>query len=65
MTLENRRNEFRAGPNSQQKTYLNGGDSMNWKNSRVLITGGASFIGSAIVDALVEGGARKEVATAV
>jgi nucleoside-diphosphate-sugar epimerase len=27
---------------------------MNWKNTRTLVTGGASFIGSALVDALVE-----------
>jgi len=34
---------------------------MNWKKSHVLVTGGASFIGSAIVDALVERGARIRV----
>jgi nucleoside-diphosphate-sugar epimerase len=34
---------------------------MNWKNSRVLVTGGASFIGSAIVDSLVERGVRIRV----
>ncbi len=35
---------------------------MNWKQARVLVTGGASFIGSSIVDALVERGARVRVA---
>ncbi len=35
---------------------------MNWKGSRVLVTGGASFIGSHLVDALVERGARVQVA---
>jgi len=34
---------------------------MDWKHSRVLVTGGASFIGSALVDALVERGARVRV----
>jgi nucleoside-diphosphate-sugar epimerase len=34
---------------------------MNWKNLRVLVTGGASFIGSALVDALVERGARVRI----
>lgn len=35
---------------------------MEWKNRRVLVTGGASFIGSALVDALVERGARVRIA---
>jgi nucleoside-diphosphate-sugar epimerase len=34
---------------------------MNWNNKRVLITGGASFIGSHLVDALVEKGAGIKV----
>lgn len=35
---------------------------MDWKGRRVLVTGGASFIGSHLVDALVERGARVRVA---
>jgi len=34
---------------------------MNWKNRRVLVTGGCSFIGSSLVDALVDRGARVRV----
>ena len=30
---------------------------MSWESRRVLVTGGASFIGAALVDALVERGA--------
>ena len=35
---------------------------MNWQNSKVLVTGGASFIGSHLTDALVELGASVRVA---
>ncbi len=34
---------------------------MDWKNRRVLVTGGASFIGSTLTDALVSRGARVRV----
>src|SRR5262245_59938490 len=34
---------------------------MNWKGKRVLVTGGASFIGSHLVDTLVARGARVRV----
>jgi len=35
---------------------------MNWKNKTVLVTGGASFIGSHLVDKLVELGGRVKIA---
>lgn len=34
---------------------------MNWKDKRVLVTGGASFIGSGLVDALVQRGATVRI----
>ena len=34
---------------------------MDWKNRKVLVTGGASFIGSSLADALVKRGAKVRV----
>ena len=39
-----------------------GNGRMNWSGTQVLVTGGCSFIGSHLVDALVERGARVRVA---
>ena len=38
---------------------------MDWKKQKVLVTGGASFIGSHMVDSLVDRGAFVRVADAV
>jgi nucleoside-diphosphate-sugar epimerase len=35
---------------------------MNWKNTKVFVAGGASFSGSALVDALVQCGAWADTA---
>ena len=35
---------------------------MNWKNKKVLVTGGASFIGSHLTEKLIEKGAKVRVA---
>ncbi len=35
---------------------------MNWKNKKCLVTGGASFIGSHLVESLVEKGSQVRVA---
>jgi UDP-glucose 4-epimerase len=34
---------------------------MDWKERKVVVTGGASFVGSSLVDALVSRGARVRV----
>jgi len=40
---------------------MNGGKLISWQNEKVLVTGGASFIGSHLVDVLVEKGAKVSV----
>ena len=35
---------------------------MNWKNNKVLVTGGASFIGSHLTEQLIELGAKVRIA---
>jgi UDP-glucose 4-epimerase len=42
--------------------WIPGGPSMNWHERRVLVAGGASFIGSHLTEALVQRGARVRVA---
>lgn len=48
------------GFSSQQPSVLPSGE-FSWKNRRVLVTGGCSFIGSHLTDALVARGARVRV----
>jgi len=38
----------------EKESFELGGKQMNWSKRRVLVTGGASFIGSTLVDRLIE-----------
>jgi nucleoside-diphosphate-sugar epimerase len=48
-------------PMSDTNKFNKEEQTMSWKNRRVLVTGGASFIGSHLVDALVARGARVRI----
>src|SRR5579875_503923 len=52
---------FLPGTERPSQIRLKEGAMMNWNGKRVLVTGGASFIGSHLVDALVDRGARVRV----
>src|SRR5579883_3611054 len=48
-------------PQTQEIQLATRRQKMDWKNRKVLVTGGASFIGSTLVDALVSKGASVRV----